>query len=209
MSVFTKNNNGKLKKTKRKGETFLVFSLPAGETCPHADACRDGCYACSGHYLLPDSKRVREFNLELSKKIFFLEYLDMSLREAWKGKGKCYVRIHDSGDFYSAEYLNDWIQFAKMHPEVTFYAYTKSVSMVKAAGELPANLVIAFSYGGDEDALIQETDRQVKVFKDKASIPDGWVDGTLDDHVVIENMRTALAYHGQKRWDKAGFSEVA
>lgn len=35
------------------------------------------------------------------------------------------VRIHESGDFYSQEYLDKWTAIAKLSPTFTFYAFTK------------------------------------------------------------------------------------
>jgi hypothetical protein len=37
-----------------------------------------------------------------------------------------YVRIHESGDFYSQSYVNKWVQIVKANPELKFLAYTKS-----------------------------------------------------------------------------------
>lgn len=200
MPVFSKSNQ-KMHKTARKGETFLVFSLPAGTTCPCAGGCARFCYAKQGRYKFQNVKARREFCLQISQRPYFADYLDGALLDPtmWDKKSKLFIRIHDSGDFYSAEYLQKWIDFAKSHPAITCYAYTKSVSMVKAAGQLPDNLVIAYSWGGKEDHLIEPNDRQVKVFATKDDIPEGWVDGTNDDHVVIDNLRTALVYHGQPK----------
>jgi hypothetical protein len=36
-----------------------------------------------------------------------------------------FVRVHESGEFYSQEYVNKWYEIAKHCPNVTFYAYTK------------------------------------------------------------------------------------
>lgn len=34
-------------------------------------------------------------------------------------------RVHESGDFYSAAYVDKWADIARRHPGLTFYAYTK------------------------------------------------------------------------------------
>ena len=39
------------------------------------------------------------------------------------------VRLHDSGDFYSQEYLDAWKAVAKALPDMVFYAYTKSLHL--------------------------------------------------------------------------------
>jgi hypothetical protein len=39
-----------------------------------------------------------------------------------------YIRIHDSGEFFSQKYVDDWETIAKKLPTQTFYAYTKRKS---------------------------------------------------------------------------------
>jgi hypothetical protein len=36
-----------------------------------------------------------------------------------------WVRIHDSGDFFSDEYTQAWLRVMRARPTVLFYAYTK------------------------------------------------------------------------------------
>jgi hypothetical protein len=53
---------------------------------------------------------------------------------------------------------------AESAPDVLFYAYTKEVAAAKAA-RLPSNVVLIYSYGGTQDALIDpEADRHDDVF---------------------------------------------
>ena len=58
-----------------------------------------------------------------------------------------YVRIHDSGDYYSKVYLQKWIDIANLFPEIKFYSYTNSVAMLKEA-TLPGVLVGALYVAG-------------------------------------------------------------
>lgn len=208
MAVFS-TNNGKLKKTARAGEKFVSFGLPPIVTCPQAGACKDGCYACAGRMALDSATQCMQFRYALSQRVYFLEYLEDALRDVQRPGIKLYVRLHDSGDFYSREYLRSWIKFAGMHPEVTFYAYTKCVSMVKAE-VLPDNLIIAFSYGGKEDNLIDPAkDRHVIVVESEDAIPKGYVNGTKDDHAVMENRCIALVFHNsRKKWSQTHFQDV-
>ena len=37
------------------------------------------------------------------------------------------VRVHDSGDFFSQEYFDAWLEVARGRPRTRFYAYTKSL----------------------------------------------------------------------------------
>lgn len=57
------------------------------------------------------------------------------------------LRIHESGDFYSQEYLNAWYTLARTFPAITFYAYTKSFHL-DFAGR-PANMRLIASYDPD------------------------------------------------------------
>ena len=37
-------------------------------------------------------------------------------------------RIHESGDFWSELYFQAWLEVARQHPNIKFYAYTKQLS---------------------------------------------------------------------------------
>jgi hypothetical protein len=96
------------------------------------------------------------------------------LEEVQKPKmtGK-HIRIHDAGDFFTEDYLHLWFKIAQLTPNVTFYCYTKEVSMFKRQTSFPSNFKYLFSMGGKEDHLINlENDRHAEVFKDDAAILD-------------------------------------
>lgn len=84
-----------------------------------------------------------------------------------KSKAK-FIRVHDSGDYYSREYINKWLEVANTLPDVKFYSYTKSVRLWKSViddGLLPNNYDIIFSQGSKEDAYVDvAVDRHAKVF---------------------------------------------
>ena len=120
------------------------------------------------------------------------------------------IRIHDTGDFFSREYLEDWLTFMRAHPDVWFYAYTKSVSFVKdaAISELiPENFTYVFSYGGKQDLLIdRDHDRWSMVVPEDAEIPAGCFDGSHDDIYAADPgcRMIALRVHGAgKKYLKA------
>jgi hypothetical protein len=78
-----------------------------------------------------------------------------------------HVRIHDSGDFFSDDYLLAWLRIIRASPWATFYAYTKEVSRFKrlVEPESPANFQWIYSLGGKEDHLIDRAhDRHADVF---------------------------------------------
>ncbi len=136
-----------------------VTTLPDGRTvnvCPSAGACAKLCYARSGTYLFPAVKLAHQEKLRL-----VLDDLDgwkrAMLRELAHPRYRRggHVRVHDSGDFFSDEYLLAWLEIARRRPWLTFYAYTKEVSRFRrlveapdAPSPRPRNFLYVYSYGG-------------------------------------------------------------
>ena len=157
--------------------------------CPNAGACASFCYARNGTYNFSNVKGRHIANLE-----YILEepeaWFNQMLEEVQKPKmvGK-FIRIHDAGDFFSEKYLNLWLQIAIQTPEVTFYCYTKEVSMFKRVVEpnCPPNFRYLYSMGGKEDYLIdKENDRHAEVFPDDAAILDaGYSNQDASDLLAI------------------------
>jgi hypothetical protein len=149
------------------GENFNV--------CPNAGACASFCYARNGTYLFKNVRGRHIQNLEYileEPKRWFTQMFNEVNQPKMLNK---YVRIHDSGDFFSEGYLKMWILIASLTPQVTFYCYTKEVSMFKRVVEpnCPKNFRYLYSMGGKEDHLInKETDRHADVFPDDAAILD-------------------------------------
>ena len=147
MNLLTQN--AKMKKTSLENNTKIFnFSIPAYKTkagkitCPFAKECIKYCYAQKGNYTrFPMIQQLMEKKYELSKTENFINLMNKEIK---KKKAK-YIRIHDSGDFYSVKYLNKWIQIAKYNKIVIFYAYTKSIKFLINGLKLPKNLKIIFS----------------------------------------------------------------
>lgn len=183
-------------------------------TCPSAGVCAQFCYARNGTYRFPNVLAAHTANLdrilddtqgwvadmvaELGHRRFRptgeqrslpipVSDVDPALRE-WVMSGGAAVRIHDSGDFFSAEYLLAWCEVASSVPDVLFYAYTKEVSLVRAlAAKFPVNLRVLFSLGGLEDHLIDpDVDRHADVFPDEQAIEDaGYVSQDASDLLAV------------------------
>ena len=147
--------NKKLQKTEKLHDAEIIgFDLPAGITCPYAGECKKICYAKKGNYQFPSKKAACADNLIASQQDDFVPRMVAIITGIQSNNDKpLYVRIHASGDFYSIEYARKWAEIAVQCPSVTFYAYTKSVSIVLGAG-MPDNVHIAYSYGGTQDYLI-------------------------------------------------------
>lgn len=163
------------------GENFNV--------CPSAGACAQYCYARNGTYNFRNVKARHIANLE-----YVLEdedgWYQQMLAEVQKLKPGKHVRIHDSGDFFNAHYLLLWLNIARQTPHVTFYCYTKEVSMFKkhvTESACPENFRYLFSLGGKEDHLIDlENDRHADVFPDDAAILDaGYSNQDASDLLAI------------------------
>lgn len=148
------------------GWRIRTFGIPAGRaangkvTCPGAGLCRHGCYAKQGHYVCPNVKSKNEERFALTKRP---EFVDVISEEIHKLKLDL-VRIHDSGDFYSWDYLEDWFEICRRCAATKFLAYTKTVMMVRWHKRIkrqslmvPPNLALVFSEGGRWDHLIDRS----------------------------------------------------
>lgn len=157
--------------------------------CPNAGACASFCYARNGTYLFRNVKGRHIANLEYilsDPQGWFNQMLDEVSKPRMKGK---HIRIHDSGDFFSEDYLKMWLAIARLTPDVNFYCYTKEVSMFKRVVEpdCPSNFRYLYSMGGKEDHLVdKERDRHADVFPDDASILDaGYMNQSASDLLAI------------------------
>ena len=159
------------------------------KTCPNAGACATVCDARNGTYNFSNVKRRHTQNLEYileDPQGWFAQMLEEVSKPKMRGK---HVRIHDAGDFFSEDYLQMWLRLARLVPEVTFYCYTKEVSMFKRvlSEGCPSNFKYLFSMGGKEDHLIdKENDRHAEVFPDDAAILDaGYMNQSASDLLAI------------------------
>jgi hypothetical protein len=159
------------------------------KTCPNAGACATVCYARNGTYNFSNVKGRHVKNLEYileDPQGWFAQMLEEVSKPKMRGK---HVRIHDAGDFFSEDYLRMWLKLARLVPEVTFYCYTKEVSMFKRvlSEGCPNNFKYLFSMGGKEDHLIdKENDRHAEVFPDDAAILDaGYMNQSASDLLAI------------------------
>ena len=223
-----------------------VVELPDGShfnVCPHAGACAKFCYARNGTYLFPKVRGKHLDNLLLAQSPDFalkmhetlahkrmrptgfireipgLPTTDHLTREVneWILSGGQAVRIHDSGDFFSEDYYNNWITLAWDFPDILFYAYTKEVSLTKRLEEkFPSNFLICYSMGGREDHLLDpDKDRHADVFPDLEAITEA---GYMSQHesdllcVLLPTTRVGIPQnnipHFRKKLDGRTFSEA-
>lgn len=105
------------------GLAIHSFSIPASGTCPgKTKLCAKHCYAKKGHFVFESVDRVYRENLRQTRRADFANQILAELRK----KPIRTLRLHASGDFYSATYVEKWIKIAKARPDVAFFAYTRS-----------------------------------------------------------------------------------
>jgi hypothetical protein len=196
--------NAKLKKTSLENNTKIFnFSISAYKTskgklvCPFAKECIKFCYAQKGNYKrFPNVFKSLEKKYNISRGANFVELMSKEV----KRKKANYIRIHDSGDFYSKEYLNKWLTIAKENKSVIFYAYTKSVSFFNGL-QLPKNVKIIFSEGGKLDKTIDTSKhRHARIFKGVNALNDliasGYINASNNDlNAITNNKKVGLIYH--------------
>lgn len=189
------NQNSKLKKDK-----ILSWSIPAYltesgfKTCPGAKDCIKGCYARQGFHGMSWVKNKKESNFQETLKPDFVETMTAEILK----RRPRFIRIHDAGDFYSIEYLINWIRIINRCPDVQFYAYTKMIPMFRDM-PLPSNFKVIFSFGGRWDNQILDDDHHSKVFKThEAMVSAGYADSTESDLVALTSKKVGLVYHGGK-----------
>lgn len=115
------------KGNKKLDKSVGIFSLPAIITCPNCRECAASCYAKVEQDRFPVTYQHRMRNYTLSQTEDFHRLM---VNEIISKKVKV-VRIHESGDFYSAEYVRKWIAIAKSLPTVRFYGYSKCFDRYK------------------------------------------------------------------------------
>ena len=189
------DSNSKLKKTSNYFDVKIFnFNIPAYNdkksgkiTCPFAikkmvDGKKVGCgwycYAGKGFYQFSNVQQGLTNKYEATKDPNFVDSMIKELSSKKTSK-QIYVRVHDSGDFYSPAYLKKWLAIAEALPNVRFYAYTKSHDFFRGL-DLPDNFDITFSEGSKLDhKLNRDKEKHAKIFD---SLDDLKSEGYIDAH---------------------------
>ena len=156
-----------------------MFNLPSRTTCKKDLACHGYCYAKKAEIQYPATKIARARNYIASQNPTFTA----DIIEILKTRRNKVVRVHESGDFYSIDYIRRWYLIAKMLPNYTFYAYTKredlfsqipprwkpanftliySLDGIDAKGELPPGFDKLARVSSTETTCPAQTDKEVK-----------------------------------------------
>lgn len=203
---------------------IIYLSLPAGYTCPFAAGCKTfahkkggkfkssgksildaggdmRCYAASTEARYPNVRESRWSNFELlqntddiagliSRSIQYFNVHNPDIK---------IFRIHESGDFFSQEYFNAWIDVAEKFPNILFYAYTVSLPYWQESKDrIPKNLRLTASQGGKRDDIIdKEGFRKVVIVRDEGeAIKKNLHIDVADFLAVFGDKDFALLLHG-------------
>jgi hypothetical protein len=217
--------NGKLKNR-------LIFNIPAGYACPHAGVCRTMADRATGKIMdlpqftgtqadeyrcfaamaetRPTVREARWHNWDLLREVMHTgsdqamslsSLIDLSLMVQPE---KDLVRIHESGDFWTEQYMRAWLMVAASRPHQKFYAYTKSLGMwLNLKDIIPPNFYLTASQGGTLDYLIPkypEVFQRVAyvVYTEEEAVERG-LSVDHDDSHCLGDKPFALLVHGSQR----------
>lgn len=220
-TVFSQND--KMKRSSQNGIHLYNWGIPAFKskdgtfTCPNARHCVAGCYAKSGAYLWSNVAQAYEnrFNLTYDRhfKDVMVYHIDKLLKR--HKTGTVMIRVHDSGDFYSAVYQSTWYDIARHYvnnDRIKFYAYTKMVSQSESLNCFkPNNFSLIYSLGGSQDDMIDRSKmRHSRVFTTETDLEAaGYVNASHDDNLALgPNPKIGLVYHGTKSYTNTTWSKV-
>lgn len=161
------------------------FALPAGRnfSCRGAtDQCDPAtggyCYAGRDERRFPSVRALVEHNYNLLRDASVDEMValldaavcDFDKVVTRRGLVKAF-RIHEDGDFFSVDYARAWAIVIRRHPDIQFWAYTRSytrkVNVVPVLAGIP-NLALYVSVDSDNRALAAT---RVKGWQSKGVLP--------------------------------------
>ena len=205
---------------------IYTFSLPAGWSCPGAEAClskadpikggvKDGprcqfrCFAASEESRLTVVRQIRWHNFNLLRKCSTVREMARLICDSLPKDAKT-VRVHHSGDFFSQDYFAAWLDVAWANPNIIFYAYTKSIpTLLKFRNSIPSNFRITASMGSKYDDLIlaNNLNRSVVVKNEAEAVALGLEIDDDDSHALAGDASFALLVHAAQpagtSWAKA------
>lgn len=192
------DGNSKLKK-----DGIVSFNLIPVTHCPSAGACKAYCYATVGQQAFRNGVLRRARAYIATMQADFVPRMVEEVRIAVRRGAKA-IRVHDSGDFYSLEYMLSWLEIARQLPDVRFYAYTKMVVFVKKlykTGRVPPNFRLIQSLGGVSDSQIDKSLPHSRIFNSVEDLLDaGYANASESDAPAAfgDSSLIGLVIHGAK-----------
>jgi hypothetical protein len=148
-------------------------------TCPGAGACMVDCFEMKGGFIQYEAgwlSRSRILTYLLNDPEGFTSQINAEIaQEAVEGKAGGYsvsIRWHNSGDFFSPEYLKLAFDIANANPTVKFYAYTKMAGA--ALAKKPPNFIINWSEGANtaQTKQVKANDPTLSTTKNSRIVPE-------------------------------------
>ena len=197
--------NSKLKKTSKLAmRRVLNFGIPAYKsttgkiTCPFADECVKYCYARKGTFRWPNTINAYEHRFRIARSPDFENIMNAALLI----KNPHFVRVHDSGDYFSKKYMDRWFSIMRSNPGIKFYSYTNSVLLMKQyINDMPHNFDVIFSTDGKQRDKVDKTkDRHAVIFNTVEELEAaGYVNASENDLLATrwysENKKVGLIKH--------------
>lgn len=197
--------NRKLVKTsKLSGFRVVNFGIPAYKsitgkvTCPFADECIKYCYARKGAFKWPNAINAYENRFRVARSPDFESLMNASITL----NNPHYVRVHDSGDYFSEKYMDRWFNIMRANPGIKFYSYTNSVLLIKTYDKgIPDNFDNILSTDGKQRKYVDKSrDRHAVIFKTVEELEAaGYVNASENDLLATrwlsDNKKVGLIKH--------------
>lgn len=175
-----------------------AFGLPAGLSCPgQTDACGGVCYAAKIERIYKGASRRVQRNWDTLQACgedvpmitrLLADMVADFVRECTRKGAPLMFRIHWDGDFYSRAYAQAWRDVILAHPEVTFWAYTRTWDACRVLGkERPSNLNLYVSEDADNQTMARAMARTY-------GLPVASLAMTKADAVATKRAATARTY---------------
>jgi hypothetical protein len=213
------SHNSKMKKLADmlhlKHSEVASIDLVCGVTCPMADKCKsiadrktgkitDGvntkfrCYGATLEGAFPSVRALHWNNFEVLKTAKTTDNMVNAILPAITEKIKV-LRIHSFGDFFNENYFNAWVKIAEKLPQVSFFAYTKVLPLMKKAR--PDNFSMVYSFGGKMDNMLTDEPTAYVVNSiadaDRLGLFPACQNNPADDYnMVLAQKSFALVIHG-------------
>lgn len=167
-NICISKGNDKLKSSEK--HIFYMFNLPSVKTCPYStEICRKSCYSRSAENMFKLVRESRQRNFNESQKETFVQdminHLSYRLNLKSNKDRTILFRIHESGDFYSKEYLDKWIDISNFFKDknIIFQVYTKSIIYFEGIDVNKLNIKVMYSVMPDTDEKSLELAKQLNM----------------------------------------------
>lgn len=193
--------------TKYYRQPTYEFNLPAGHTCPFAKECKVLVDEVSGKFTFKHNSfkcyAAAAERFPLARKSRWDNYKDIlnGIKIEIPTKAT-HIRIHASGDFFSQEYFDKWLNVIKENPNVTFWAFTKSIRYwIERLNKIPSNFILQASRGSFDDNLIDKYNlKYAVVVKSKQEAELLGLEIDTDDYLAQQGLKSfALLDNNIKR----------